>query len=45
LKDYLIDNYSENIEKEEEQNEDIEIIKLFDLKNQRDPNDYRLKYI
>lgn len=44
LKDYLVDNYTKDKEVKIKDN-NIEEIKIFDLRNQRDPNDFRLKYI
>ncbi len=47
LKDYLIDNYSKNIEVLEDEVKDVNIeeIKLYDLTQEKDPNDYKYKYI
>ncbi len=48
LKDFLIDNYSKNLEVDEtikeEKSYKQEIIKLYDLKDQKDLNGYKLSY-
>jgi len=45
LKDYLIENYTKDKEEINLDDTNIEEIKLYDLKDQKDPNDYTLKYI
>lgn len=45
LKDYLIENYTKDEEDVNLEKVDIEEIKLYDLKNQKDPNSYNLKYL
>nr|MDD3720661.1 GTPase ObgE [Candidatus Gracilibacteria bacterium] len=45
LKDYLIDNYSKNLDENIKQDDNLEEIKLYDLKDQSDPNDYKMKYV
>ncbi|NDK08556.1 GTPase ObgE [Candidatus Gracilibacteria bacterium] len=49
LKDFLIDNYSKNLEISEEKPDKktakSEIIRLYDLKDQKDLNGYKLNYI
>ncbi len=45
LKDFLVDNYSKNSELLVEDSDDLEEIKLFDLKDQKDSNDFRVKYL
>ncbi|MDD3303038.1 MAG: GTPase ObgE [Candidatus Gracilibacteria bacterium] len=45
LKDYLIENYTKDKEEINLDDTNIEEIKLYDLKEQKDPNDYNLRYI
>lgn len=44
LKDYLIDNYSKEKSKEETNNE-LKEVKIYDLKENKDPKQYTLEYI